>query len=83
MYSASELYFTRTVRCFFKENKICIVHLRSLHHAALFTEQCSMVQPQEIGNICFCFLAFQTHNLMGLMNNNLYFLLSNIIAFVF
>jgi len=31
MYSASELYFTRTVRCFFEENKIRTVH---------FSEQC-------------------------------------------
>ena len=26
MYSASDLYFTRTVRCFFEEKKIHIVH---------------------------------------------------------
>jgi len=62
MYNASELYFTRTVRCFFEENKIRTVH---------FSEQCSMVQPQEEGNTCFHFPAFQTHNLVGPMNSNL------------
>jgi hypothetical protein len=30
-----------------------------------------MVQPQEEGNTCFHFPAFQTHNLVGPMNSNL------------
>jgi len=32
-----------------------------------------MMQPQEAGNTCFRFPEFQTHNLVGLMNSNLYF----------